>query len=95
MKGITRLEPLQVEMVEQLVDLPEGWYVERYKIPYSNQRITQFVGTQKPTYLKEGETAYERALHVKARQDVLCLAEIGGSILSLGGWVQTDMKRFR
>lgn len=77
MKGVTRLKHLQKEMIELLVDLPEGWYVERYKGPHSNQKVTQFVGAQKPTHLKEGETAYKRVLHVKARQDVLCLAEIG------------------
>ena len=64
-------------MVELLVDLPEGWYVERYKALHSNERVTQFVGAQKPTHLKEGETAYKRILNVKARQHVVCLADIG------------------
>ena len=77
MKGITRLKPLQEEMVELLVDLPEGCYVERCKAPHSNQKVMQFVGAQKPTHLKEGETANRRGLHVKARQHVVCLADIG------------------
>lgn len=44
----------------------------------------EFVGAKEPKNLKEGEIAQLRVIQVRARQDVICLAETGKSISSLG-----------
>ena len=82
LKGITAFLPLQEYTVQALVGQPKPWYIERPD-GITNQRILEFVGPEKPKNLKEGEKAFQPICNLKARQDVICLAEIGQSILSL------------
>ena len=63
---------------------PKGWYIERPRTPPNEQKTLEFAGAKEPKNLKEGESATEKVIEVKAEQDVLCLAETGESISSLG-----------
>ena len=95
-KRITSLTPLQEVMVEKLVGQPEAWYIIRPKAPTDNNKPIDkkkptepafefvFSGAKEPKDLKEGESAQHRVIEVRARQDVICLAETGKSISSLG-----------
>ena len=83
-KGIISLTPLQEWTVERLLGRPKGWYTERPRTPPNEQKTLEFAGAKKPKNLKEGERASEKVMKVKVRQDVICLAETGESISSLG-----------
>ena len=82
-KGITSLTPLQEAAVEALVGRPKAWYIVRPN-GLHNPKIFELVGLVKPENLKEGEKAVQGVVTVKARQDLICLAETGKSLPSLG-----------
>lgn len=82
-KGITSLTPLQEEAVDKFVGRPTCWYIERISGPNS-PRTMEYIGDKKPENLKEDERAVEVVQFVKARQDMICLAETGEYISSLG-----------
>ena len=81
MKGITSLTPLQEATITVFVGNETAWYIQRISGP-DNLKTYDLVGSKKPENLAKGEDAVQRVLAVKARQDLICLAEIGWSFPS-------------
>ena len=81
-KGVTSFTPLQEKTIETLVGRPSSWYIVRPG-GHNQPRTFELVGSVEPENLKEGEKALQGVMTVKARQDLICLAETGESFSSL------------